>query len=118
MKRASRRSPRRSWYDDLLVEYEGSKRPIPTSVPNLSTTGMFICTPEYFPEGAVLKIRFRLLQMGVLVVTRAEVRHCLTGVGIGVEFIDILDEHREAIAREIADALPHQPLLAAHAVLN
>jgi hypothetical protein len=34
---------------------------------------------------------------------RGEVRYCLPGVGVGVEFIDISPEARHAIDEEMAD---------------
>jgi hypothetical protein len=34
---------------------------------------------------------------------RAEVRYCLAGVGVGVEFIDISPEAQRAISEEMAN---------------
>lgn len=107
---------RRSWYDRLLVEYEGSHRPVLTVIPNLSTTGMFIATSEYFPEGAVLKVQFRLPSSGTEIAVRAEVRHCHAGIGIGVEFVNITHEAREAIEREVAHMAPVEEIEAQAAV--
>ena len=43
-----------------------------------------------YPQGAVLKLRFRLSRTGILIETRCEVRYCLKGVGVGVEFVMFL----------------------------
>ncbi|HEY6467919.1 MAG TPA: PilZ domain-containing protein, partial [Candidatus Acidoferrales bacterium] len=69
--------------------------------PDISTRGMFINTTRTFPEGAVLNVRFRLALSGCEVHSRAEVRYCLAGVGVGVEFIDISQDSVQAIEREI-----------------
>ena len=100
------RSARRHLCDELVVDYEGSQRPQRVLMPNLGPNGMFINTPEYFPEGAVLKVQFRLPGSDVLVHSRAEVRHCLPGVGVGVEFIDMPLEDRLAILHAIDETLP------------
>jgi hypothetical protein len=63
---------------------------------------MFINTPNEFPEGAILKLRFRLSRTDVLVRTRCEVRYCLKGVGIGVEFVEAPPEATRAIEKEIS----------------
>jgi PilZ domain len=62
---------------------------------------MFIHIPQEFPEGAVLKLEFRLSRSGYTVKTRAEVRYSLPGVGIGVEFVDISPDDERAITSEI-----------------
>ena len=69
---------------------------------------MFINTSKEFPEGAVLKLRFRLARSGVMVQTRCEVRYYLKGVGIGVEFMDIAPEFVQAIEDEIGVASPNK----------
>jgi hypothetical protein len=99
------RSVRRNLCDDLIIDYEGFHRPQRILMPNLGPNGMFINTPEYFPEGAVLKIQFRLPDCEVVVRTRAEVRHCLPGVGVGVEFVDMSLEDRLAILQAIGENL-------------
>jgi PilZ domain len=86
---------------DLSVTYEGHSEDIAARPPDISTRGMFINTTRTFPEGAVLNVRFRLALSGHEVHSRAEVRYCLPGVGVGVEFIDIPRECVRAIEREI-----------------
>ena len=69
---------------------------------------MFIQTTRRFPEGAVLKIRFRLARSLYEVTARGEVRYCLPGVGIGIEFVEISAEARRAIKEELRD--PELPI--------
>jgi hypothetical protein len=66
---------------------------------------MFINTSRAFPEGAVLNVRFRLALSNAEIRARAEVRYCLAGVGVGVEFVEISPEAVEAIEREITRVL-------------
>ena len=93
--------PRFSTVCDLSVSYEGHSENIVTRLPDLSTRGMFINTNRTFPEGAVLNVRFRLTLSGVRIQTRAEVRYCQPGVGVGVEFIAISASAVRAIEEEI-----------------
>ena len=86
---------------DLTVLYEGSSRPIILRTPDISTRGMFINTGEQFPQGAVLRLSFRLPRSQRLIETRCEVRYCLPGVGIGVEYVDLADSSRLAIEDEL-----------------
>ncbi len=104
----TRLQPRYAAYRDLAVTYEGHSEEIPVRVPDISTRGIFINTSRPFPEGAVLSLKFRLTRTDVLVKTRAEVRYCLPGVGVGVEFVDISPEAHRAIEEEMAalDGVP------------
>jgi hypothetical protein len=88
-------------YRGLTIVYEGRSELIEVRAPDISPKGMFIHIPQHFPEGAVLKLEFRLSRSGHEVHARAEVRYCLPGVGIGVEFIDISEQDELAIADEI-----------------
>jgi hypothetical protein len=65
---------------------------------------MFINTSTSYPQGAILKLRFRLSNTRVLIETRCEVRYCLKGVGVGAEFLDLSPEHLYAIQEEIASS--------------
>jgi len=88
-------------YRDLSVVYEGYSDSLPVRVPDLSVSGMFINTPQQFPEGAVLKVRFRLPRTDTWVSARAEVRYFVSGIGIGVEFVEIAPAHQRAISEEL-----------------
>ena len=98
----SRQAARLASLRDLSVTYEGYSESVVTRPPDLSPRGMFINTSRNFPEGAVLNVRFRLGQSDVEIATRAEVRYCLPGVGVGVEFVDISPEAARAIENEIS----------------
>jgi hypothetical protein len=98
-----RRAPRSAPFSELSLTYEGRTEEISVRPPDLSPHGMFINTVKRFPEGAIMKLRFRLSRSGIEVHARAEVRYCLTGVGIGVEFIGLPTEYLRAIEEEIGN---------------
>ena len=96
-----RRDPRRPQFSDLSITFEGGSEDIVLRAPDLTPHGMFINTAKEFAEGSVLKIRFRLTKSGAAIQTRCEVRYCLSGVGVGVEFVGISPEFVRAIENEI-----------------
>jgi hypothetical protein len=96
-----RRDARHAHLSELSMIYEGFEEDICVRPPDLSPHGMFINTATEYPQGAVLKLRFRLSRSGALVETRCEVRYCLKGVGVGVEFVGISHESVRAIEDEI-----------------
>ncbi len=96
-----RQFPRYTSFRDLRVTYEGHSEDVITRPPDLSTRGMFINTSRNFPEGAVLNVGFCLARSQVEINTRCEVRYCLPGVGVGVEFIEIDPGAVRAIEKEI-----------------
>lgn len=99
---SNRRSPRYAQFSELSLTYEGRTEEVSSRPPDISPHGMFINTARRFPEGAVMKLRFRLSRSGIEVHARGEVRYCLAGVGIGVEFIGLEPEYVRAIEEEIA----------------
>lgn len=103
---AARREPRYQPLSDLHISYEGGSDEMPIHLPDISLHGMFVNTTMHFPEGAVLNLRFRLTRSGIEVHTRGEVRYCLPGIGIGIEFIGLRLEAMEAIAEEINSLSP------------
>jgi hypothetical protein len=86
---------------NISVNYEGRTEELATRPPDVSRQGMFISTVRTFPEGAVLNLRFRLALSGAQIITRCEVRYCLPGVGVGVEFIGISPDAVRQIEREV-----------------
>ncbi len=86
---------------ELSLIYEGHSEVISVRPPDISPHGMFINTATHFPEGSVLRVRFRLTRSNFEVDARCEVRYCLPGVGIGIEFLEIPAEAVRAIEREI-----------------
>lgn len=103
----SRDAERFAAYRGLNVVYEGRSEKIEVHAPDISPRGMFIHIPHQFPEGAVVKVEFWLSRSGYHVKARAEVRYSLPGVGIGIEFVEITDEAKDAIEAEIADLMGH-----------
>jgi hypothetical protein len=96
-----RRDVRYPQLSELSMIYEGFEEDISVRAPDLSPHGMFINTRTEYPQGAVLKLRFRLSRTGIAIQTRGEVRYCLKGVGVGVEFVGISPESVQAIEDEI-----------------
>jgi hypothetical protein len=97
----ARRDVRYPQVCDLSMIYEGFEEDISVRPPDISPHGMFINTRTEYPQGAVLKLRFRLSRTGIVIETRCEVRYCLRGVGVGVEFVAIPPEAVKAIENEI-----------------
>ena len=96
-----RLSPRIHTVKEISVHYEGRSEEVAIRPPDVSTHGMFFNTPTRFPEGTVLNLRFRLALTGAEIRTRCEVRYCLPGIGVGVEFIGISPEAVRKIEREV-----------------
>ena len=107
--KASRQWVRVPHLRELSVTYEGRNEDIFVRPPDISEKGMFINTISRFPEGSVLKLRFQLTHTGVEVATRCEVRYCLAGVGIGVEFVGLNSDSASAIEEEIRVAQLARP---------
>jgi hypothetical protein len=97
----ARREPRIQHLSELHLSYEGAGREIAIRPPDLSPHGMFVNTSTHFPEGAIVNLRFRLTRSKVEVQTRGEVRYCLPGIGIGVEFVGLGVESVRAIEKEL-----------------
>jgi hypothetical protein len=90
----------------MQLAFEGFPRQIEVRAPDISPDGMFINTPLIFTQSSKVRLSFRLGGSGQLIHVRAEVRYCLPGVGIGVEFVDIRPEDRAAIAEETCKCAP------------
>ncbi len=86
---------------DLAVVYDGATDGLPVHPPDLSTRGMFINTRQSLPVGSISALRFRLALSGVELTVRAEVRFCVPGIGVQVEFVDLSDDAYQAIEREM-----------------
>jgi len=100
---SQRDSARYQGFRDLTITYEGSHHEIPVRVPDISVNGMFVNTARYFPEGSILKLSFRLSRSNYAVEARGEVRYCLEGVGVGIQFTDLSEEAKGAIEQELAE---------------
>lgn len=101
VRNSSRSGPRVHSVGNISLNYEGHSEEVEARPPDVSAHGMFINTSRNFPEGAVLNLRFLLSLSGAEIQTRCEVRYCLKGVGVGVEFVGITPEAVERIEREI-----------------
>jgi len=97
----NRRYPRHQHLSELSLTYEGRSASVCIHPPDISAKGMFINTNASFPEGSVLKLHFRLARSGARIAARCEVRYCLPGVGVGVEFVDLPIDSAQAIDAEI-----------------
>jgi hypothetical protein len=107
-------TPTRQWarfsnLKDLSLSYEGRNEIIAVHPPDISPAGMFINTSANFPEGAVLKVRFLLAKTNHPIEVRCEVRYCLQGVGVGVEFLDLPPRDQKAIKTEISVPAKKRP---------
>lgn len=103
-----RAEPRVQGLRQITISYEGRDERIQVKPPDLSIHGMFISTATVFSEGTVLNLRFQLAHTGAEVETRGEVRYCLPGVGVGVEFIGVSPDAEQEIAREIECQTEHR----------
>jgi hypothetical protein len=109
--KSSKKEPKQFWppreeqrlphLRNLSLVYEGYSEVVSLRPPDISLRGMFINTDRRYPEGAVLKLHFRLTRSGADVVARSEVRYCIPGVGVGVEFIELAPKCARAIEEEL-----------------
>ena len=95
-----RREPR-VIYRDLKIVYDGIPNVVEKRSPDLSTSGMFINTPRAYPPGAQVRLRFDLLRTGINVEAQGNVRYCLLGIGVGVQFVNLPECARAAIEKEL-----------------
>ena len=114
LQKQTSKEPARSFFrykyiTDLSITYEGFGGEVQLHTPDISSKGMFIHTTMSLPEGAVIRVKFRLRQTNYWVIARSEVRYSLPGVGVGVEFIDISPEAQKAIDNELGIEMPPSP---------
>lgn len=102
--------PRIHTISGIVLNYEGQSDLTFVRSPDVSVRGMFVNTARHFPQGAILNVCFRLALSGVAVQARSEVRYCLPGVGVGLEFIGLDSATRRSIEREVAlnAPIPHK----------
>ncbi len=74
---------------ELKIIYDGCSDWVDVRSPDISTSGVFVNTPHTFQKGARLKLRFELPGTGTRIQAVGEVKHCLPGIGVGVEFVDL-----------------------------
>lgn len=73
--------------------------PMNPRISDLSVTGAFIDSMSAVPVGSCLKLKFTL-PTGKMVVD-AEVVHAMEHFGMGVRFLNLTDEQRQALERVI-----------------
>ena len=56
-------------------------------ISDLSRTGAFIDTLNFVRIGSIIQLGFQLHELDITV--KAEVRHCVQSIGIGVKFLDL-----------------------------
>ena len=87
----------------LIVDvfFDGQDGTGVASTKDISAGGLYMKTQTEIPRGAVLMIRIPF-RSDALVVCRAEVIYSEPGRGVGVRFIDIAEEGRALLEREIS----------------
>jgi PilZ domain len=98
---APRSTQRVNTVSGIVLNYEGNSELTIVRSPDVSTRGMFINTTRSFPEGAILNVRFRLALTDASVHARGEVRYCLPGVGIGLEFVNLEPVTLKLLEKEV-----------------
>jgi hypothetical protein len=106
----ARYHPRLQGLREISLRYEGENALIRVRPADISASGMFVSTSRALPEGAVVSVECKLARSGATICARGEVRYCLRGVGVGVEFTDISPEAVRIIEKEIRMARK-RPLL-------
>jgi hypothetical protein len=97
----ARYHPRLQGLREISLHYEGESDLIRARPADISASGMFVNTSRALPEGAVVTVECKLAHSGATICARGEVRYCLRGVGVGVEFTEIAPEAVHAIEKEI-----------------
>jgi len=72
------------------------------STKDISPGGLYMNTQSTFPVGAVLLVRIPF-RPDAEVICRAEVIYSEPGSGIGLRFLDVSDEGRAVLEREVAN---------------
>jgi PilZ domain len=86
------------------VESTGvGQNPLNPKISDLSITGAFLDSMVELPPGTLMTLKFRL-PAGSVVVVNAEVVHSMPHFGMGVRFLDLPDESRQAIEYVVTQA--------------
>lgn len=96
-----RRSPRVSYPCEVRC-YGVGEALYATRLTDVSETGAFVETPIELPLGSVVLLRFEAA--GRRLRLQAEVVHHKPGAGLGLRFLELGPEQREAIGRIVAEA--------------
>lgn len=103
-----RRAPRRQPRVPLAAHAENVSSGLKASgsVGNISEGGMLMLTRHPFEVGDRLKISFHLPAGQPLAITGI-VRHHQPGIQMGIQFVDLNDAHRKAIAEYVKEIKPY-----------
>ncbi len=82
--------------------YGASSNPLSPRISDLSVTGAFIDCMIELPVGSRMTLKFAL-PTGKVGVT-AEVVHSMPHFGMGVRFVDLPEEHRQAIEKVVQES--------------
>jgi len=91
-----RRSPRLSLPRGMTISWNSPYRRDVSRVSSLSTSGLFIDADDPAPEGQMIQVHFELPSGPVL--GKAVVRRSIRGKGMGVEFTELPEVQRAALA--------------------
>jgi uncharacterized protein (TIGR02266 family) len=86
------------------VKCEGLSREDILVTRDVSAGGMFIVAKEPLPMGSEVALSFRLGATDPLVSCRGKVVYSGTGLGMGIEFIDLNEETRRALQKFVDEA--------------
>jgi hypothetical protein len=102
-----RHQPRVAFSEEVWIGQDGIFSRTGGRIRNLSSGGVFVETTQSLAGGSVVNLRFPLGESKELISCSAIVRNVRTGVGWGVEFLDLSSEARGRIAAFVAErALP------------
>jgi Domain of unknown function (DUF4388)/PilZ domain len=98
--RERRDAKRVNYLCEVECEAEGIARAA-TRINDISMTGAYIDSTAAFSPGTKITLRFRI--KGVLIDTAAEVRYRMSGMGMGVRFLDLKPVHVAALESLVED---------------
>ena len=97
---------RRAYHRSRLIVdvfFDGQDVTGVASTKDISAGGLYMNTQSTFPTGEMLLVRIPF-RPDAEVVCRAEVVYSEPGRGVGLRFIDVSDEGRAILERELANA--------------
>jgi c-di-GMP-binding flagellar brake protein YcgR len=106
-----RRSPRIAFMSELECQtpdgesFVAMVTDISTGGAHIDSTGAYLDQTVRLGPGSQLRVSFRIGALKISV--RAVVRHSLSSVGMGVEFLDLSAEQESAIADLVRERLSH-----------
>ncbi len=96
-----RQYPRATYYSEAELEGLDVSR-VPCRLSELGAGGAFVEARTNLPVGARAAIRFQLGDAAI--VAQVEVRYAFEGIGMGLQFTQVSDADRQAIAQFVEQA--------------